>query len=163
MLFSNVHKIFPNLWIGNKKIINDTAFFKQNNIDLIVNCTPDLPFPDISIRKSICTLRIPVYDSGLEKDYTLMESYFHLYIPLLSNTIKNNKNTLIYCKAGKQRSCIVAAAILFHMFCNDCNNKQLFANSIFEFIQSKRRLAFNFGFQKNFYISFCRYFDINYS
>lgn len=159
MFFANVHKIFPNLWIGNRRIINNTTFFEQNNIDLIVNCTPDLPFPDID--SSICTLRIPVYDSGLDKDYILMESYFHLYIPLLSNTIKNNKNILVYCKAGKQRSCIVAAAILFHLFYNDCNNKQLFANSIFEYIQCKRLPAFNFGFQKKFHVSFCRYFGIN--
>jgi protein-tyrosine phosphatase len=160
MLFANVNKIFPNLWIGNRKVINDSTFFKQNKVDLIVNCTPDLPFPDID--SSICTLRIPVYDSRLEKDYILMESYFRLYIPLLSNTIKNNKTILVYCKAGKQRSCIVAAAILFHLFYTDCNNKQLFANCIFEYIQHKRIQAFNFGFQKNFHVSFCRYFGIKY-
>lgn len=159
MFFANVNQILPNLWLANKKIIRDSVFFKENDIDLIVNCTPDLPFPNIN--RDICTLRIPVCDSRLEKDYILMESYFRLYIPILCNTIKNGKTILVYCKAGKQRSCIVVAAILFYLFSNKCNNKQVFAKCIFDYIQAKRVQAFNFGFQINFYVSFSRYFEVN--
>lgn len=161
MFFKNVNQIFPNLWIGNKQVINNLNFFNTNNIDLVVNCTPDLPFPDFdNQQKFICTLRIPVCDSGLEKDYILMETYFRLYLPILCNTIQNGKSILIYCKAGKQRSCILAAAIIFFMFYKNCNNKKVFANSIFDYIQMKRYQAFSFGFKKNFYSSFCRYFNI---
>ena len=67
----SVNEIIPGLWLGNSKAALDINFLKQNKIDLIINCTPNIPF--ISNNINIETYRIPVNDSLLERDFILME------------------------------------------------------------------------------------------
>lgn len=169
--FSNVDLVYPRLWLGNRYISVDKDFISKNKIDVIVNCTKELPFVDDIPNSEIKQIRIPVDDSLLEKDLLLMEEYLKVVIPELIEDYKNGKTILIHCFAGKQRSAIVMATILFEMFlqenkCNDENyidstHKQRLENDVFTLILSQRPQAFTYGYRINFYKTFRRYFNLD--
>lgn len=152
-LYPNVNNIADRLWLGNSLSPFDTDFIKANNINVIVNCTPDLPFGDLD---GIKTFRISVYDSLLEKDMILMEQYFHILLPQLHNLYSNpTTNILIFCRMGKQRSAIVMAALLKTLQLALPDNQ-----SVFQYIISKRPQAFTHGLRINFKKAYDRYFCI---
>jgi protein-tyrosine phosphatase len=148
-------------------------FLKENEIDIIVNCSKDIPFiydinEEAKTNLSLETYRIPVNDSLLEKDFILMEQWFHIILPIIMDKYKENKKILINCAAGKQRSAIFVAALLKTMLDNGLkidnletnDNKTIEYNNIINFILSKRYHAFTFGFKINFEKSYKRYFNI---
>lgn len=170
----SVDQIIPRLWLGNYKAALNLDFISTNNINYIVNCTPDTPFinniyniPNVNY---IETFRIPVYDSLLEKDILLMEQYFKIIIPLLLRkyTIEK-KNILIHCHVGKQRSAIVVAALLKvlldYNYINidqipNTKNKYKQFNYIYNYMLLKRPKVFSYGLRINFEKSFKRYFNL---
>jgi protein-tyrosine phosphatase len=170
----SVDQIIPRLWLGNYKAALNNNFISQNKIDLIINCTPNIPFINNinNNSKDLETFRIPVYDSLLEKDIILMEQYFKIIIPLLLRkyTIEK-KNILIHCHAGKQRSAILTAALLKVLLDHNYINikeipKQIskykqFIN-IFNYMLSKRPKVFSYGLRINFEKTYFRYFNIPY-
>jgi hypothetical protein len=171
--FSNVDLIYPRLWLGNRYISVDKDFITENGIDIIVNCTKDLPFiesDEVVMTRQIKMIRVPVDDSLLEKDLILMEEYFKTVIPELLDDYRQGKTILIHCFAGKQRSAILMAALLFQMFLDDTNgnqenyiddeHKQRLENDVFTLILAKRPQAFTYGYRINFYKSFRRYFKM---
>jgi len=163
----NAHKIIPGIWVGNYKSALDKTFLTENNIQVVVNCTPEYPF--IS-SKHIEKLRVPVRDSMLEKDFLLMEYYFKLIIPYLVKKYKSNINILIHCHAGKQRSCILMAALLKTLLDTKCFVIKSIPSSltpkaqffqIVQYIVNKRPQAFTYGFKINFRSTYERYFCID--
>lgn len=165
-LFENVNQIIPRLYLGNYKAALDSDFIKDNNIDIIVNCTPNIPFINNTDIENIEFIRIPVEDSLLEKDIILMEEYFNYLIPYLHDSYNNNKNILIHCYAGKQRSAIVVAALLKNLLDTHSININLTNESkkgdfykIINYIISKRPQVFTYGFKINFKKSYKRFFN----
>ena len=169
----SVDQIIPRLWLGNYKAALDIDFLSKNKINLVINCTPNIPFLSNSNIRGIETFRIPVYDSLLEKDIILMEQYFKIIIPLLLRkyTIEK-KNILIHCHAGKQRSAIVTAALLKVLVDNNYinitdipkqSNKIKQFNYIYNYMLSKRPKVFSYGFRVNFEKTYFRYFNISFS
>ena len=168
----SVDQIIPRLWLGNYKAALDIDFLSKNKINLVINCTPNIPFLSNSNIRGIETFRIPVYDSLLEKDIILMEQYFKIIIPLLLRkyTIEK-KNILIHCHAGKQRSAIVTAALLKVLVDNNYinitdipkqSNKIKQFNYIYNYMLSKRPKVFSYGFRVNFEKTYFRYFNISF-
>ena len=172
-LFSNANKIRPGIWLGNCFSAIDKEFVTKNHIDIIVNCTPDQPFladtcdQDTLLRlHPITSIRIPVYDSLLEKDLILMEQYLKLIVPyLFKQHTQYKKNILVHCHAGKQRSAIVVATLLYLLVTQtedkfiDINNlnQQQIHDALFDYIIHKRPQAFTYGFRINFLKSFQRF------
>jgi len=172
---TSVDEIIPRLWLGNYKAAIDKDFLKTNNIDFILNCTPNMPLYNQIYSPSeinnIETYRIPVNDSLLERDFILMEKYFKIVVPLLVKKYTLQKRRiLIYCHAGKQRSAIVVAALLKVLLDHDyikidqipkteSQNKQL--DYIYNFILSKRSKVFTYGLRINFEPTYRRFFKIN--
>jgi protein tyrosine/serine phosphatase len=186
---TSVDKILPNLWLGNYKAAHDINFLIDNKIDMIINCTSNIPFIheiiDKKLKKqkynninsvNLCSIynieqfRIPVNDSLLERDFIIMENYFKIVVPLLlrKHTIEN-KNILIHCHAGKQRSTIVTAALikvlLDHKYVElseipktECQLTQF--QNICNYIRSKRPQVFTYGLRINFESSYKNYFNI---
>jgi hypothetical protein len=170
--FNSVNNIAPNLWLGDADSGINLNFLKTHKIDIIVNCTPYMPFITEKISKNelnsilpITFIRIPVYDSLLERDFILMEQYLQIITPFLYKQYTNGKRILIHCHAGKQRSAIVMASLLYILYSNsnklhiDKTPKHL-SNHIFNHIISKRYQAFTFGLRINFLPSFNRYHHI---
>jgi hypothetical protein len=52
-------EILPNLWLGNVRSSTDEDFIKKKNIQVVFNCTKDLPF----INGPITKYRVPVDDN----------------------------------------------------------------------------------------------------
>lgn len=169
--------IIPGLWLGDIDCALDTTFLKINKIDVIVNCTPDKPFAKDSDEKqlsNITLVRLPVYDSLLERDFILMEQYIALTIPyLIQQFIVNRKNVLIHCYAGKQRSGILVVALLYTLLLHNYipiqtiglkkhpSSRHALADKVFAFVLSRRPQVFTFGFRINFIQSFQRYFNLS--
>tara|TARA_B100001094_G_scaffold331897_1_gene401821 strand:+ start:783 stop:1226 length:444 start_codon:yes stop_codon:yes gene_type:complete len=104
----SVKEIIPGLWLGDKNISINRQFFKDNSIDIVINCSKDLPFINLEIEK----VRLKVHDN-LEKDeiismYNLLE-YTTKYI---NDNLLLCKNILIHCYAGKQRSATLVVAYI---------------------------------------------------
>lgn len=178
---SSYDKVINRLWIGNYKSGLDMNFLLDNNINLIINCTPNRPFIhdiinediEFSIKKklnSIETIRVSVNDSLLEEDFILMENYFRSLVPLLLKKYTiDKKNILINCNAGKQRSGILIAALLKVLIdnnyiyidtipkINEASLKIQF-KYIYNYLLTKRPKIFSYGFRVNFKKTYYRYF-----
>jgi hypothetical protein len=188
MFYSNADVIFGKtqhvgaLWLGNYKAALDLKFLLENDISVIINCTPDIPYiheilkpDDLSKIKSLETFRISVYDSTLDHDIYLMEQYLHTVLPfLIKKLIKEKKNVLIHCHQGVQRSACVVAALLYiikhdHLLKyepvelnkieNTPDDNQLMKNVI-NFMLKRRPKVFTFGYRINFKNALERFFNI---
>jgi protein-tyrosine phosphatase len=172
---TSVDEIIPGLWLGNYKAAIDKEFLKNNNINFVLNCTPNMPLYNQiytpSELNNVETYRIPVNDSLLERDFILMEKYFKIVIPLLLKKYTLEKRRiLIHCHAGKQRSAIVVAALLKVLL--DHNYIEIDAipktethseqfNYIYKFLLSKRSQVFTYGLRINFEPTYRRFFRIH--
>lgn len=174
LFFDSYNLIIPNLWLGDINAAHNLQFLKENNIDIVVNCTKNLPFiSEINSEAKNLSLnfyRIPVDDSLLEKDMVLMEQWFDILLPVILEKYRENKKILINCHMGKQRSAIFVAALLKLLLDNNINienlnnvndnDKKQFEN-IVNFMLSKRYQVFTFGYRINFKKTYERYFKIN--
>lgn len=126
--YPNVHQITPNIWLGNYN------YPKYTNYDLVINATPDLPF----YNNNSLNIRIPVNDD-LSYDANIKIVYYILqYLPLIHKYVKNNKQILIHCYAGMQRSASILAAYLM-IYENYTLDESI------SYIRNKRNIAFRPG------------------
>ena len=179
-IFSNVNEIIPGVWLGNYLSVEDSDFLVKNDISVVINCTPNLPTPKIQTN----FFRISVNDSLLEQDIVLMKYYLAIVLPYLKGKYSDNKNILIHCYAGKQRSAIVMVCLIkilmesnnegikrrllsgseiqnieIQELIKKCDKKSQFYK-IINYIRSKRPQAFSYGFKINFKKSYYRYFNV---
>jgi hypothetical protein len=132
------HQILPRLWLGNVVASTDEQFIQSQGIQVVFNCTKNLPFsPLIPIK-----YRVPVDDNLEEEEIRNMELWAGEIAFKMIAEYKEGKTILVHCMAGMQRS---AAAIAFMLIAYTHKS----ANELIPFIQSKRRIAFmpraNFG------------------
>jgi protein tyrosine/serine phosphatase len=97
-------EIITNLYISDK---HHVPVF-HTDYDLIVNCTPDIPFP--IIHKSI--IRIPVYDDPSYAQKMLLIIKQKQVLETIHKHLWEGKTVLVHCHAGMQRSCAVVACYL---------------------------------------------------
>jgi protein-tyrosine phosphatase len=184
-MFDNANKILKktekngDLWLGNYNASLDVDFLSKNNISVIINATPDIPYiyeisdlKEINKIKNLETFRIPVFDSLMEHDILLMEQYYHKVIPfILHKLITEKRNVLVNCYAGRQRSASVVAAVLYVILDNNIidipnlnksENKSDNMKNIIKFILKKRPVAFSFGLRVNFKHSLEKFFKIKF-
>lgn len=180
---SNANIIIDNdtsgkLWLGNYKAALDLDFLVENDISVVINCSPDIPFIyEILDTDSLCqkdqnhcklkfleTFRIPVFDSLLPNDIALMEQYFSTVLPYILTRLSLKQNVLVHCWAGRQRSAIVVAAILFILKGYDENPKinSKSMKDIIKFIQKQRPEVFSYGLRINFKKSFEKFFGFSF-
>lgn len=180
IFFVNANEILPGLWLGNVKSAHDKEFLIKNKIEVIINCTRDIPFINDMETIDITTesytditeehvhlpkftnVRIPVDDSLLEKDILLMQHYLTILLPTFIEYYNQDKKILIHCYAGKQRSAIVIAALLFKIRLDNMESvdKKELSQDVFKFIISKRPQAFTYGLRINFLKTFNRLFNL---
>jgi hypothetical protein len=143
------NEIIPGLWLGNVKASMDEDFIKSNNIQVVFNCTKNLPFsPNIPIK-----YRIPVDDNLEEEEIRNMELWSSEIAFRIISEYKNNRKILVHCMAGMQRS---AASVAFMLIAY----LKIHALDAMKMIKEKRNIAFhpraNFGraidfFDRKFY------------
>jgi hypothetical protein len=134
----NAHEIIPRLWLGNYSAAKDEQFLKEKGIDVVFNCTKDLPFSPVIRRR----YRVPVDDNLQADEIRNLELWSYEIVYKLQSEYKEGHTILVHCAAGMQRSPAVIAMFLIAMA--DMKSEQAMA-----FIQMRRPVAFfmnaNFG------------------
>lgn len=113
--------IYQNIWVGDNISCQDRDFLLKNNIQTIVNCTPDIPnhFEPLLLKPIdnpqdyfIQYFRLPILDNTKDEQ----QQKFTQYAPEIALNLNLNKNILIHCSAGQQRSCAFAVYLLVKKF-----------------------------------------------
>lgn len=144
IFLNNYNMIFKNIWIGNYKSSLDENFLKSNNIKLIINCTKNLDFCNLNIKK----IRIPVNDDLRFESNMILLDYFYKIYDIIDNELNNNNNILVHCYAGAQRSATIVALYLMKKYNFNFNTAK-------HIIKNKRKICFfpftNFKQSINYY------------
>jgi dual specificity phosphatase 12 len=109
---SSVDQIIPNLWVGNIYSAHNNDFLKNNNIKLIINCTPNKEFTDLKLHK----IRIPVEDDLKIESNKKLLAYGIQAIPLIKQVLDDNMGVLVHCMAGIQRSASIVSLYLMKYY-----------------------------------------------
>ena len=127
MYSSDYNQILPNLYIGNERSARNYG----DRFNLVVNCTPTIPF-HINARNKI---RISVDDDPAESANMYRELYQSNALSYMHESLENNRPVLVHCHAGMQRSCAVVACYLINYYGLD-------PYTAVEYIKQKRPVAF---------------------
>ncbi len=140
----NATEVVPRLWIGDMFAAQDANFMKRNNIQAVLNATPDIPnlFADHGVEY----MRLEINDNLEPIEIKKMADYLpHAISFIYKNRDIDNKNVLVHCHAGRQRSAACVAAYLKKVY----DNKDI--EEIIKFIVSKRPQCFHWGQSVNFW------------
>jgi protein-tyrosine phosphatase len=127
----SVCEVMPGLWLGNIKIAQNLSFFETNNIHCVINCSKDIPF----YCNKCENIRISVNDDLKISEINKLYEYFDKAADFINSRLLDNKNILVHCYAGKQRSASIIVVYLMK-YC-DLSLK----NSIIV-LKSKREIVF---------------------
>ena len=124
MVFT-ANEIFTNLWLGDIRDSRNSEFI--NSIDVVINCTKNLPF----INNSKKSIRVSVEDNLEKEEIASLYKYLEPITKFINVQLVNNKKVFVHCYAGKQRSASVVCAYLMKFM--DLSDKEAT-----ELIKSKR-------------------------
>lgn len=150
---NDADKIIPRLWLGNVRASQDEDFMRRENIDVIFNCTKDLPFLNEERRSTTKQYRVPVDDNLEEEEIRNMELWSPEIAHKLLTQYNNGHTILVHCYAGMQRSAACVAMLLIAL-------KHMTAQEAMKYIKERRPVAFqpraNFGraihsFERDFF------------
>jgi protein-tyrosine phosphatase len=135
---ADAHEIVPRLWLGNKRAAVNMEWLQLNNINVIMNCSKDLPFADDTEVVGRKIYRIPIDDSLREKDINYLTTASEEVALTLLREYKSGKRILVHCAAGMQRSAASVAIFLMTL-------KRWPAERAIAYIRSIRSIAFQPG------------------
>ena len=146
-------EIIPKLYIGNMYTARNKFFMEEKNIGAVLNMTPDVPNFFSSPHSHIEYARCNVKDSQAREDSENMYKYFPFIVNFIhKNLVLDQKNVLVHCHAGIQRSASAVAAYLMKTL--KCT-----PDTAVKFIVSKRKIAFKEGTAVNFRDSLWWYYS----
>lgn len=145
---SNVsaHKIIDNIWVGNEASALSENFVRGNNIQVVVNCTKDVPMKF----SGVTYFQIPVDDSLKEEDMDKMTRILPIVVEFIKRQVDLKKNILVHCYQGAQRSAVVATAYVM-------KKRNLTPKQAVEVVLKQRPPAFHDGNHVNFDKSLVQY------
>ena len=104
-------EIISGLWIGSITDSFNNEYLKDNNIHILINCTLDYGFPDLSLKK----LRIPLSNNLTPfEDIVLLNKNKDKIIKYIYENIEVS-NILIYCYDGLIISPLIVSLFLIKM------------------------------------------------
>jgi protein-tyrosine phosphatase len=135
---NDADEIIPRLWLGNAKASMNEEFITRNNIQVVFNCTKNLPFSlHIPIK-----YRIPLDDNLQEEEIRNMELWSGEIAYKILQEYISGRTILVHCMAGMQRSAASVAMMLIAYY-------KYHALDAMKMIKEKRGIAFypraNFG------------------
>jgi len=128
---AHAHEILPRLWLGDYHASQDETFLRGNHIDVVFNCTKDLPFSRVVPKM----YRIPLDDNLEEVEIRNAGLWSGEIAMKILNHYRAGDRILVHCMAGRQRS---AASIA--MFLVLVTGKR--TDQVIQQIRAKRQVAF---------------------
>ncbi len=129
----NAHEILPRLWLGNARAAMDPDFLQRAHINVVFNCTKDLPFSMLpSIERKY---RLPVDDNLRDEEIRNMELWAPETVLLIVQEHQRGSRILVHCAAGMQRSAAATAMTLMVL-------RQIHADEAIKYVKSIRPIAF---------------------
>ncbi len=129
----NAHEIQPRLWLGNLKAALDDEFLAQHHINVVFNCTKDLPYSMYSgIERKY---RLPIDDNLQDDEIRNMELWAPETVMLIAQEYARGSRILVHCAAGMQRSAAAVAMTLMVL-------KGWHAEEAMKYVKGIRRVAF---------------------
>lgn len=102
--------IVPNVFLGNMKMASDLDFLEKNNIQAILNCTPDLEYHQYFDDKP--KFRLNVNDSRDKENIIKLKTDIINGIDFIDNCIEQNKPVYVHCYWGLMRSATLVAGYI---------------------------------------------------
>lgn len=131
--FSTATEIIPErLWLGGIRAAMDEQFLANNKIDVIFNCTKDIPF----IQGPTCLYRVPIDDNLEDGEIQNLLKWSPEIVFKLLREYQNGKNILVHCAAGMQRSAAVTQMLLMTLW------KQP-KEPVYAFLKERRPIVFH--------------------
>lgn len=139
--FDRYNEIIPNLYLGNYEGACDENFIIGKKINLVVNCSVDLEFPDFYKElNNFDYLRLPLNDTPFSNDQKIMSLGIPKLCILIHKYLSQHKRVYVHCFAGMQRS---ATIVLCYLMYRDFKSKKLHKlSSYYKFLKSKRSIVF---------------------
>jgi dual specificity phosphatase 12 len=127
----HANEILPRLWLGDYHASQDETFLRSQHIDVVFNCTKDVPFVPWVEHK----YRVPVDDNLEEGEIRNLELWSGEIALKIMQHFKSGHRILVHCWAGRQRS---AASVAFFLILY----RGMRTEEVIPFIKSKRAVAF---------------------
>jgi protein-tyrosine phosphatase len=128
---NDADEIVPRLWLGNVRASTDEDFIRNHNIEVVFNCTKDLPFSyAIPIK-----YRVPVHDNLEEEEIRNMSLWSVEIAHKIMKEYNRGRTILVHCMAGMQRS---AASVAFFLIANH----RMRVEDAMRLIRQRRPIAF---------------------
>ena len=106
--------IVPNVFLGNMKMASDLDFLQKNNIQAILNCTPDLEYHQYFEDKS--KFRLNINDSRDTENINKFKSEVIDGINFIEDCIEENKPVYVHCYWGLMRSATLVAGYIIKKY-----------------------------------------------
>ena len=136
---SHAKEIVERLWLGYAHASMDETFLRAHHIDVVMNCTKELPFSHVS---PMVQYRVPLDDNLEEAEIRNAGLWSSEIVLTLMKHYKKGDRILVHCFAGRQRS--AASVAMFLILLKGFRTEEAIA-----YIREKRSIAFfpqaNFG------------------
>jgi hypothetical protein len=129
--YQHSNEVLERLWLGDYHASQDEAFLRGSHIDVVMNCTKDLPFKNIAEYQ----YRIPLDDNLEEAEIRNAGLWAPEIVMTLLKHYKQGHRILVHCMAGRQRS--AASVAMFLIF-----QKHFTTNQAIRYLREKRPVAF---------------------
>jgi predicted protein tyrosine phosphatase len=106
--------IVPNVFLGNMKMASDLDFLQKNNIQAILNCTPDLEYHQYFEDKP--KFRININDSKNIENINKFKSEVINGINFIEGCVEENKPVYVHCYWGLMRSATLVAGYIIKKY-----------------------------------------------
>ena len=129
--YQHANEIVDRLWLGDYHASQDETFLRSHHIDVVINCTKDLPFKMVAPTQ----YRVPLDDNLEEVEIRNAALWSYEIVHTIMKHHRAGDRILVHCMAGRQRSaCSVAMFLILE--------KGLTTNQVIKMIRSKRPVAF---------------------
>jgi protein tyrosine phosphatase len=139
-------QIMPGLWLGNIYDAHNRQFLRRNRINVIVNCTRDLPFIKMA---NIHKYRVPVHDNLKPGEIRSMSALIPNVLPVIRHHHLTGDHILIHCAAGVQRSAIITLSYLYKYYIRN-------PAKAYRYLRQRRAIVFwpSMNFRQSFVANF---------
>lgn len=107
---NHIDKILNHLYIGNIYTALNKDMLREHNIEVVVNCTTDIPFLETDFIKD--GYRCPLEDDKSKEQIDNMLASLDSILDTINKHIENNQKVFVHCRAGVQRSATIVVGYL---------------------------------------------------